>query len=363
MTRREIRNEITADLSCFARRYRICIAAFWATVFAGGVSSEAALVTGVSSPNSITVTWTAPGDDGDSGRASQYDLRYSTSPITSANFSSAIAVSGLAAPRPAGTPESATINNLVPGTMYHVAIKVADEVPNWSGISNVASLSTSAEIIPPAAITDLVAIPGVDNGEIDLAWTAPGDDSLTGQATLYEIRYSTQLLTIANWDSATLFGSPPVPLASGATQTVTIGALIPAQLYYVGIKTYDDVANVSALSNVDSTEAKVNVATDIDDNKLELPDRFSLAQNYPNPFNPSTTIVYTLPVATFVRLDIFNIVGQLTAVLVNREQPAGSYEAVWSGTDRSASPVASGVYFYRLTTGEFVQSKRMVLIK
>ncbi len=94
-----------------------------------------------------------------------------------------------------------------------------------------------------------------------------------------------------------------------------------------------------------------------------LPDRFALFNNYPNPFNPATTIKYNLPVSTNVKLVVYNIIGQEVATLVNRHQPAGRYEIQWGSTTDNGSSLASGVYLYRLSTEEFNQTKKMLLIK
>lgn len=95
--------------------------------------------------NSATLEWTAPGDDGDTGTPSQYDIRYSTSTITSSNWNSATQCSGEPTPKSAGSSESFTVTNLNPNTTYYFAINTADEVSNWSGLSNVDSGKTSAD--------------------------------------------------------------------------------------------------------------------------------------------------------------------------------------------------------------------------
>ena len=82
-----------------------------------------------------------------------------------------------------------------------------------------------------------------------------------------------------------------------------------------------------------------------------LPQGFALGQNYPNPFNPSTVIPYQLPTATHVRLDVFNVLGQHVATLVDAERPAGFHAAKWDATDAAGQAMAAGVYFYRLTVG------------
>ena len=93
-----------------------------------------------------------------------------------------------------------------------------------------------------------------------------------------------------------------------------------------------------------------------------LPQGFALGQNYPNPFNPSTIIPYQIPTATHVRLEVFNVLGQRVATLVDAERPAGFHAAQWTATDATGRAVGAGVYFYRLVSGGTSTSRRMVLI-
>jgi hypothetical protein len=81
-------------------------------------------------------------------------------------------------------------------------------------------------------------------------------------------------------------------------------------------------------------------------------------QNYPNPFNPTTIIRYQLPTASMVQLEVFDVLGKKVASLVNSAQAAGDYSVTFN-----ASNLASGVYFYRLQAGNFVQTKKMLFIK
>jgi hypothetical protein len=229
-----------------------------------------ALAASTSGQTSVTLTWVAPGDDSVTGTATTYDIRYSTSPITSGNWSSAVQVNGETAPKVAGSAETFTVTGLSMSTTYYFAIKTADEVPNWSGLSNVISKATTGDITPPAAINDLSALPGDANGDLVLHWTAPGDDSLSGVATLYVIRYSTSAITNGNFNSATLVLNPPLPLVAGSFQTITLKGLTPGQKYYVAIKTADDKSNFSALSNVPQGEARLIIVTGTDDKIADL---------------------------------------------------------------------------------------------
>ncbi len=99
---------------------------------------------------------------------------------------------------------------------------------------------------------------------------------------------------------------------------------------------------------------------DIDSKNKVLPTEYELFQNYPNPFNPSTIINYELPVSSFVTLKIYDVLGNEVAVLVNDYQQAGSHYSTWNIHN---SLLPSGVYFYRLQTGEFIQTKKMILLK
>ena len=92
-------------------------------------------------------------------------------------------------------------------------------------------------------------------------------------------------------------------------------------------------------------------------------ENFSLEQNYPNPFNPTTTIKYNLPKSTTVRIEVFNILGSKVATLVNEKHSAGIHSMVWNGKDDSGNSVGSGVYFYKISTPEFSQTKKMLLMK
>jgi hypothetical protein len=208
-----------------------------------------------SADSSIVLQWTAPGDDGTVGRAASYDLRYRTTSITGTDtlgwWNSATPATGEPLPGVSGATDSLRVRGLLPVTTYYFVIRAADEVPNWSGFSNLAVKATSGDVIAPAAITTLT-ITGATGTTLALRWTSPGDDGVTGTATSYDIRYSTSLITTANWGSATTVTGEPAPLVAGTLQTFTVSGLQPSQTYYVAIRTTDDRGNLSGLSNVPS---------------------------------------------------------------------------------------------------------------
>ena len=91
---------------------------------------------------------------------------------------------------------------------------------------------------------------------------------------------------------------------------------------------------------------------------LSLINSYSLSNNYPNPFNPTTTIIYSIPKKNIVVIKVYDILGREIRILVNEEKPAGSYKLNWN-----AENLPSGVYFYRITTGNFFETKKMVLLR
>ena len=90
----------------------------------------------------------------------------------------------------------------------------------------------------------------------------------------------------------------------------------------------------------------------------KIPQRFSLSPNYPNPFNPVTQIRYALPKDCQVRMEVYNILGQKVATLVDGRQRAGYKTATWV-----ANQMASGIYFYRIQAGNFTQTRKLVILK
>jgi polyhydroxybutyrate depolymerase len=104
-------------------------------------------------------------------------------------------------------------------------------------------------------------------------------------------------------------------------------------------------------------DSSMMVVTGVEDIKL-LPTEYSLYQNYPNPFNPMTTIKYSIPKLGFVTIKVFDVLGSEITTLLNEEKSAGTYELNWNATQ-----LPSGVYFYQLKAGSYVETKKMILLK
>ena len=101
-----------------------------------------------------------------------------------------------------------------------------------------------------------------------------------------------------------------------------------------------------------------NLTTDVEDILTEIPKEYSLLQNYPNPFNPTTTISFNLPSKSFISLKIFDLIGREQATIVSEEMSQGNYSRQWN-----AERFPSGIYFYRLQTGIFSETKKLLLLR
>ena len=120
---------------------------------------------------------------------------------------------------------------------------------------------------------------------------------------------------------------------------------------------FDGETRDTVSTDIGADEFKGTTIVAVND-KVMQPLEFKLEQNYPNPFNPSTTIKYSIPQAAFVSLKVYDLLGREVASLINDEKPAGYYEVKWNGEN-----FASGIYFYKIEAGSFVETKKMILIK
>jgi len=123
---------------------------------------------------------------------------------------------------------------------------------------------------------------------------------------------------------------------------------------------YSKAYHPKAMTNVISDYLNI---TSVSDNKKGIITDFALYQNYPNPFNPYTKIEYEIPKTTRVNLKIYNILGQEIKTLIDYEQQTGNYQIIWDGTNNYNIHVSSGIYIYKIKAGNFVQGKKMILLR
>jgi hypothetical protein len=124
------------------------------------------------------------------------------------------------------------------------------------------------------------------------------------------------------------------------------------------IITYKGVAD-TVYFDVDTTDYNsILVGVDNSNNKIIVPTEYILEQNYPNPFNPTTTIKYSIPHASKIKIQIYDILGREVATVINEMKSAGTYTATFN-----AANMSSGVYFYRLQAGSFTETKKLLLLR
>ncbi len=178
---------------------------------------------------------------------------------------------------------------------------------------------------------------------LELGGTGPFSPTLLADRRLemfYHAQDSTAVLGIFDIDGSTA-------IAPGTVQLVLVPGRFEVKQAWVA-----DAGARTLVPRIDNSGAV-----------LALPEEFRLSQNYPNPFNPSTRIGFALPVASHVRLEVINILGQRVVTLADREIEAGNHEILWDGTNTRGKMVSSGVYFYRLEAGSFTETRKMVLLK
>lgn len=169
------------------------------------------------------------------------------------------------------------------------------------------------------------------------------------------------------YGTMTLPGGVTVPALRVRTDTRESGIFYLRTISYLFLTQNGTQVSVSAADTTSPNNGVIPVTgisfinagvTDVRQANNTIPDNFKLEQNYPNPFNPTTKINYSIPSSQKVVLKVYDELGREVTTLVNNEQPAGNYSA-----DFYASGLASGIYFYRLQAGSFVEMKKMILLK
>jgi len=149
-------------------------------------------------------------------------------------------------------------------------------------------------------------------------------------------------------------------IVSLLNKSITTGDTISFYFTYIDTKGTEKQIPANNSYQLIYNDVDVVLSTDFEP-KFDIPKNFELMQNYPNPFNPTTTIEYSIPVknkSNYVTLKIFDILGREVATLVNKRQKAGIYKVTFNAVN-----LTSGIYFYRLQTAEYVNVKKMILIK
>ncbi|HLB00220.1 MAG TPA: CARDB domain-containing protein, partial [Bacteroidota bacterium] len=235
------------------------------------------------------------------------------------------------------SPESKTRD-----TVHAIASIVFDindplDTPPIFNLVDAASPVSSVRPLPPTI--DITSFP-VQWGGID--------DSAGSGSKHYTIYYSRN-------------GEPYTPWLTNVTDTIAVFTGIDTSQYSFFSIATDTAGNTEAFKS--TPDATTTILTGVEDQVEELPKTFALLQNYPNPFNPTTLIRYDVPSAAWVRLAVYNVLGQEVTVLINGPEDPGHRVVEWNALNRHGLALGSGVYFYRMQSGAFSDMKKMMLVK
>jgi hypothetical protein len=297
------------------------------TFTTSGTSTQAPTVRTLAAGNVTATAMQLSGSVNPNGSATSYSFEYGTT--TSYGTPTISQSAGFGSSE---TAVSAAVSGLTSGTHYHYRL-VATNSGGTSYGSDSTATTAASEMAPPAVITSPAG--GVTTTGAQLN----GIVNPNGVITSFYFEYG---LTQS-------FGSStPGQSVGSSTLSVPVSAnvanLTPGAVYHYRLV----ATNVGGTTyGIDTTFATV----------LRLPREAVLLQNYPNPFNPTTTIRYSVPRKTTVTLTVFNALGQPIVTLVNSEQEAGFHQTIFDGSN-----LASGVYFYRLEAGDYMEARRIMLV-
>ena len=307
-------------------------------------------------PSSITLEWTAPGDDALTGSASLYDLRYSSSQVgadTLAWWNAASSATGLPAPSPAGQTDSATVTSLIPETTYYFILRSYDDGGNSSGYSNVASSTTGAEFpetqpgceVPASPPTQFHA--AVDSGDVVLSWTPSGDPLSTA---------------LHVWRAS---GSNSLTLLTTLTDLSQTGyrdtTVRPGRTYRYRATWADSCGDGPATSSV-----WVNIPASSTTPSAATSDPEPALHAYPNPSTSTDAVRFVIHVEgsseQIVRIRLYDLTGRVIADIANGAFPAGDTVVSWPRISSRGDRVAPGYYESIGTVGLASVRERLILL-
>ena len=243
------------------------------------------------------------------------------------------------------TPSTTVASGLLAGSMSYWRVRSYNAC-GWADWSNVFKFSTCSPIVAPA----LVEPPDsaiIGNSPAFFDWNlVAGADS-----------YLVQIVVATSFDTPNLRTSK---MGAGLSQFGSY-SLPSSKRYFWRVRAFDDCGWGLYSPTRTCSLQTVLAVDDIDGG--QLPSEFTLSQNYPNPFNLSTSIEFDLAEAGWVRIEVYNILGQNIVTLVDEQLGAGKKRVSWNGQDLTGRTVASGVYYYRLSTDNFTATRKMLLLK
>jgi hypothetical protein len=252
-------------------------------------------------------------------------------------------------------PETMTIYDFYSGTYTFY-------IYNYSQSPDLSTSNGSVQIYGESGYITTVAVPTYDSG---LYWSVCTVDGSTGQVTVINDLVGSAPALGPPGDYDLLKSSPRnLTWSWDFGDNKTSSEQNPVHVY-MATGNYDVTMSVSDGSNF-STYTRheyISVTEVVSVDSEQIPLQFALHQNYPNPFNPVTTLRYELPENGLVTITIYDMLGKQQKTLINQTQDAGYKSIIWDATNDYGKPVSAGIYLYQIQAGEFVQTKKIVLLK
>jgi len=201
------------------------------------------------------------------------------------------------------------------------------------------------------------ALPSIASTPFSIHWTAPGDDSLMGRASIYDLRYSNVPITPANFHQAAQIVGLPVPAPAGTTESFVVSGLPDRAALYLTLRSADEVGNWSTISNTLIRPGQ----TTFDDPQALL--SFSFSSPWPNPARGSAHWVYSMPQTEQVHVDVFDVNGRHVRSIASGQHEAGRGNLSWDLLDHRGQPVGAGVYLVKARLGVMEWTKRLVVVR
>lgn len=280
-----------------------------------------ALAPSMSFADSVALNWTAPGDDGNSGRASAYEMRYSESPVsadTAAWWASATSVGTMPAPLIAGSHESFIVAGLAAGKTLYFAIRASDEVPNVSGFSNIAVKQTTGGSVPLATPANFQGV--VSPGAVLLTWDAVPSGGPELGYRLYRRESADPVAALLT----------TLPLGAASWNDSTAG---PGLTFVFSLATYGDAG--------EGTPATVTIGT-----PGSAPLDPDVVHGYPNPARDQVTFRLTISSSSEqrTRVTVFDLSGHRICALADGVLSPGEHTLSWPCRSDEGYRVAPGLY-------------------
>ncbi len=308
-------------------------------------------------PGRVTVRWTAPASP--TGGLDSTALRFSPAPISVAGWETAQPVTTPPAPDGQGG-WSVTIEDLAPGTLYHVAARnrvFGRWAPVLAAAAQIQTAAAPPDTMPPAAVADLLAVADHADG-FDLEWTAPGDDGHAGTAAVYTLGClpGREIVTEGDWQEApkiTVDLPPPEP--AGTVQSWTVGGLEAETLYGLCLRAADEAGNLGAIGPAllarTLPPGGPGPGQDPDGSSL-----FEWRGPFPHPLIDAGEFELVLspdpPGPVEVRAQVHAVTGERVRLLLHESLAGGTRRRVpWDGRNERGRPVAPGLYFVKVEVG------------